>query len=145
MANERIEAPFAAEFPLPFRVLVLIGLGILCWATNLHGLKLLNVDVASALDLRAHDDSYLPRLRLTTSPHAASSSFVPYKAVYRLFLSYVAVSLAGWTLFRLCSQDKLALVDTCKFVPAVLWLSILMIVVSPFAVMQKAERDRFLV
>ena len=41
-----IEAPFAASFPLPYRVFVLSGLGILGWATNLHGLHALGIDAS---------------------------------------------------------------------------------------------------
>ena len=60
-----IEAPFAASFPLPFRVLVLAGTGILCWATNLHGLHILGIDAAAALDIRPFDANSLAPLRLT--------------------------------------------------------------------------------
>jgi hypothetical protein len=44
--------PLSASFPLPFRVLVLIGFSILLWATNLHVLHLLGIDVGWILDFR---------------------------------------------------------------------------------------------
>jgi hypothetical protein len=47
---------FSSAFPLPFRVLSLVGLAILLWATNVHILTALNVDVARALDLGGSDD-----------------------------------------------------------------------------------------
>lgn len=42
---------FSASFPLPFRVLTLVGLEILLWAVNLHVLTILGVDAGGALDL----------------------------------------------------------------------------------------------
>lgn len=48
---------FSSAFPLPFRVLTLVGLAILLWATNVHLLTALNVDVARALDLGGNEDT----------------------------------------------------------------------------------------
>ncbi|KAF6763076.1 EXS family-domain-containing protein [Ephemerocybe angulata] len=45
----------AVDLPLPYRIFLLLGLGILGWATNLHGLEALDVDVVAALDLRPDD------------------------------------------------------------------------------------------
>ena len=42
------EISFSTSFPLPYRVLVLGAVGVLGWATNLHGLTLLGIDAASA-------------------------------------------------------------------------------------------------
>jgi hypothetical protein len=47
---------FSASFPLPFRVLFLVGLAILLWAANLHVLSLLGLDVSWVLDIRDGDD-----------------------------------------------------------------------------------------
>lgn len=47
---------FSSAFPLPFRVLTLIALAIFLWATNVHLLALLGVDVGTALDLGASED-----------------------------------------------------------------------------------------
>ncbi|KAJ9114034.1 hypothetical protein QFC22_005854 [Naganishia vaughanmartiniae] len=44
---------FSSAFPLPFRVLALIGFALLLWAVNLHVLTLLGLDVAWAVDLGA--------------------------------------------------------------------------------------------
>lgn len=43
---------FSASFPLPFRVLFLIGLGILLWAINVHILSLVGLNVGWILDFR---------------------------------------------------------------------------------------------
>jgi len=48
---------FSASFPLPFRVLFLVGLAILLWAANLHVLALLGIDVSWVLDIRDGDDA----------------------------------------------------------------------------------------
>ena len=47
---------FSASFPLPFRVLFLIGLGIFLWAINLHILSWIGLDVPWILDFRERDD-----------------------------------------------------------------------------------------
>lgn len=43
---------FSASFPLPFRVLFLVGLATLLWALNLHVLAALRIDISAVLDLR---------------------------------------------------------------------------------------------
>lgn len=137
---QHIEAPFAVVFPLPFRVILLGGLGLLCWATNLHGLQLLGIDATAALDARAHDayDS-IPR---STPVVQDARSLV--RAVYRLVYAYAMWSLLGWALFRFLTHDDPALVDDYKFVPAVFGLMIVMFLVCPFDVFERHERDRFL-
>jgi hypothetical protein len=51
---------FSAAYPLPFRVLTLIGLEILLWAINLHVLTSLGIDAAGALDLTdEHPDALI--------------------------------------------------------------------------------------
>ncbi|WVR04664.1 hypothetical protein IAU60_001675 [Kwoniella sp. DSM 27419] len=47
---------FSASFPLPFRVLFLIGLAQLLWAVNLHVLHILGLDTSWVLDLRLDPD-----------------------------------------------------------------------------------------
>lgn len=55
-SNTALNLPtFSSAFPLPFRVLALIGLAIVLWAINVHVLTLLGVDFASAVDLGAPD------------------------------------------------------------------------------------------
>ena len=51
---------FSTAYPLPFRVLTLIGLEILLWAINLHVLTSLGIDAAGALDLTdEHPDALI--------------------------------------------------------------------------------------
>ncbi|KAL5523704.1 hypothetical protein ACEPAG_7877 [Sanghuangporus baumii] len=144
-----IEAPFAASFPLPFRVLVLAGAGILCWATNLHGLHSLGVDAASALEFRSHDAygygyGHPPSLRHSLTNPSPPDSLALARAVYRLCISFAFVVFAGWAFFRVATRGELVLVDVYKWIPAVTMLVVIMLTVSPFNVFEKRVRDMFL-
>ncbi|KAG1746222.1 EXS family-domain-containing protein [Suillus lakei] len=131
----------STSFPLPFRVLFLIGLGILAWATNLHGLHLLGIDAGSALELHSCR-AFLP----TTSSfsRASSSPRVSYVPVYRLFAGYATWCFVGWSFFRLVTHSNTMLVDTFKYVPALSSLGVLTTLICPFELCQKRERDLFL-
>ncbi|EKM54533.1 uncharacterized protein PHACADRAFT_175055 [Phanerochaete carnosa HHB-10118-sp] len=152
----REEITFSARFPLPFRVLFLGGLGVLGWATNLHGLSALGIDAASALELSTHQPH-----RLTHHPYSASEPDTPlptarggwklvphpatlYGPVYRLFFCYAIVLCLGWACYQHATRADVGLVDVYKFVPGVLMLFLLMMLVSPFDVAGKRERDKFL-
>jgi hypothetical protein len=120
---------FSASFPLPFRVLFLVGLAILLWALNLHVLGLLGLDVSWVLDIRDSDDADLGDgsrgadggfngsfddnhgdEKPASSPRPLTPNrFVgPTRApgahlagpVYRLFLIYAAWCTGGWIVFR---------------------------------------------
>ncbi|WVW78401.1 hypothetical protein I302_100355 [Kwoniella bestiolae CBS 10118] len=55
--HKHLELPgFSSSFPLPFRVLFLIGLAQLLWAVNLHVLHVLGLDISWILDLRDDHD-----------------------------------------------------------------------------------------
>lgn len=144
MEDIRIEAPFAVEFPLPFRVLLLGGLGILCWATNLHGLSLLGIDVAGALELRPQDIGFLSSPRLTIPPRTQGDARALARAVYRLFFTYATSMTAAWLLFRICTRDLHEYVDWYKFIPAVSMLCVVMGAIFPYGVLQSHVRDQFL-
>ena len=140
------ELYFSSAFPLPFRVLCLVGLGILGWATNLHGLHLWNIDAAGVLDLNTHDGyrltSPLPldrRAGWKGAHHGASA-----RPVYRLFGAYAAWTVACWLVFRSATRGDVESVDGFKFVPALAALCVLTALVCPFDVLYKRERDRFL-
>ncbi|KAF7315514.1 Protein-er retention protein [Mycena indigotica] len=139
------EIPVIVDFPLPFRVLVLAGLGIVGWATNLHGLDLLGVDAVSAMDLRveANLNSHLPA-HLTTGPKPPSHPSVIYHAVYRLFAAYAVWCFLCWGVFRYLTWGDMALVDAFGYIPAIAALVVLMALVSPIDILYKRERDKFL-
>ena len=162
------ELYFSAAFPLPFRVLALAALGVLGWATNLHGLHVWGVDAAGVLDLNGHDSGH----RLTsTSPlptsvsadrrtggwrHQHQQTYVP---VYRAFAAFGGWVLACWAVFRYAAGAGsgagadaadgdggvgVGAVDGYKFVPAVAALGALTVLVCPFQVAYKPQRDKFL-
>ena len=153
--NVSEEIKFSALFPLPFRVLVLGGIGILGWATNLHGLNLLGIDAAAALELNTHNQGQ----RLVGPDYSAAESTLPtsrtgwramadpssvYVPVYKLFLQYSLLTLIGWTLYLHATHGDVELVDIFKFVPAVTMLIMAMALVSPFNVLGKRDRDHFI-
>ncbi|KAI0630317.1 EXS-domain-containing protein [Trametes polyzona] len=143
------ETYFSAAFPLPFRVLCLVGLGILGWATNLHGLHIWRIDAAGTLDLTP--STYDARRLTSPLPTAdrrgwrhAPAPAPPHRAVYRVFATYAGWTLACWLAFRVATHEDVALVDRYKFVPALAVLFVLTALVCPFDVLYKHERDRFI-
>ncbi|KAJ7217891.1 EXS family-domain-containing protein, partial [Mycena pura] len=139
------EIPVILSFPLPFRVLALAGLGILGWATNLHGLDLLGVDVVAALDLRVEADHnpHLPP-HLSGGPKQPSHPSVIYNAVFRLFAAYASWCLFSWAVFRYLTYGEMTLVDAFGYIPAISALVVLLVLVSPIDAFYKCERDKFL-
>lgn len=79
-------------FPLPYRVFGLFGLGILAWATNLHGLDKLGVDTVSALDLRT--EGVHARGPLISHRSAGYNQVIAanlYTSAYRVFIGYTVI------------------------------------------------------
>ncbi|TDL25926.1 EXS-domain-containing protein [Rickenella mellea] len=142
----QLEASFAATIPLPFRVLFLAGTGILCWATNLHGLYLLGVNPAAALEYKSHDPRNLPSRRITGGSNSLPQPAALYRPVYRLFLAYSIWTFVGWIAFRAHTSDNTSVwnVDTYKYIPSIVILVICMVLVSPFNYFGKHERDQFI-
>jgi hypothetical protein len=144
-----VEIPFAATFPLPFRVLFLAGMGILGWATNLHGLNMLGIDAASALELRKTSTEYSP-LRTPLPNHRgpgfklATNPAAVYDPIYRLSAMFVAWCFFSWGIFRLVTHGNVVLVDIFRYIPAICALGVLIIVICPFDIVHKRERDMFL-
>ncbi|KIJ67610.1 hypothetical protein HYDPIDRAFT_26035 [Hydnomerulius pinastri MD-312] len=135
------EVPLAASFPLPFRVLFLVGMGILGWAANLHGLHLLGVDGPNALELQA-GHIYLPLRSPSSGGHSSARAF--YAPVYRFFAGYSGWCFAAWIIFRMATYSNTTLVDIFRYIPAVCLLGVLTVLICPYDVFQKRERDSFL-
>jgi EXS family len=153
MDHELEDSSFVIDFPLPFRVLFLAGVGILGWAANLHGLRLLGVDAASALDLRAHERGSASPLPLSVDGrHAHGAHDAPvytttaslWSPLYRLALWYGVWCSAAWVLYRSATYGDAFLVDSFKFIPSVCALVVLVCMISPFDCIQKPERDAFI-
>jgi hypothetical protein len=147
--NGQVEIPFAATFPLPFRALFLAGMGILGWATNLHGLNMLGIDATSALGLRKVSIDYAP-LRTPLPPHRgpgyklATNPAAVYEPIYRLSAVFIAWCFFAWVIFRLATHENVILVDLFRYVPAICTLGVLIVLICPFDVIHKRERDMFL-
>ena len=129
-------------FPLPYRIFLLVGLGILAWAANLHGLDLLGIDAVSALDLRV-DDSNGPRLPTTHRPLVHSSAGFVIKSTYNVFLAYSSYCLVSWLFYRLGTKGDPALVDAYGHIPVLHTIILVLIILCPYDVLFRAERDKF--
>lgn len=134
------EIPWSVFFPLPFRVLALVGVGILGWATNLHGFSILGVDAVSAMGLRPETDQH-STLHRTSGLQSLPSLYEP---LYRIFIGYSVWCLSTWALFRYATFGDLSLVDVYGFIPGVSTLLILLVLICPFNILHKLERDKFL-
>lgn len=161
MDNELDDLSFVIAFPLPFRVLFLAGAGILGWAANLHGLRLLGVDAASALDLRTIERTPLPLVVVDDGQHHHAQAQQAHGAieqptdtiatspsfsfpVYRLAFWYGLWCSAAWAMYRSATDGNSALVDFFKYIPAVCALVVLIFMFTPYDVMHKRERDAFI-
>ncbi|KAI6045994.1 EXS family-domain-containing protein [Pisolithus marmoratus] len=140
--DAQVEKPLAALFPLPFRVLFLVGLGILGWATNLHGLERLGIDGPSILELQARSH-FPPRSgsRCRSKEHSARAFYAP---LYRLFVIYSMWCFGAWLLYSVQTRSNVALVDVFSYIPGVCILSVLTILLCTMDIVQKRERDSFL-
>jgi len=133
-------------FPLPYRVLVLFGLGILAWATNLHGLHLLGVNAVAALEL--HTDGLSPQVLSLSSRlnghFGYTAPSVVYNPTYMLAVAYGTFCLSSWTLYHMCTRDERLFVDAFGYLPLITALTISAFVFCPIDVLFKRERDKFL-
>lgn len=130
-------------FPLPYRVFSLIGLGILAWATNLHGLHLSGIDAVGALGLRTEAQ----KSRIPARPNGYTKHVPPsllYLATYKIFFAYAALCLTSWTIYRICTRGDGLLVDAFGYIPLITGLVILAVLVCPMNILLKHERDKFL-
>jgi hypothetical protein len=127
-----------SSFPLPYRVLCLIGLGMLGWAINLHVLDSCGVDVISTMALRTETSSVY---RFPTFNH--SKAVAVYRSTYHLYLSYSGFCLASWTLFRLTTRGDPSLVDKYGCIPVITAMAIIFLLLCPFDILVKSEREKF--
>ncbi|KZT54226.1 EXS-domain-containing protein [Calocera cornea HHB12733] len=135
---------FSKSFPLPFRVLTLLGLGVLGWATNLHLLRLLGVDSYAALikstsSTRAEEGGFTGS---TTGSKREQERALTW-SVYRLFLAYALWVAIGWTFFRIVTKGEEDLINRYRAVPAILLATIVLFLLSPYA-FEKHTRESFL-
>jgi hypothetical protein len=143
--NYDYEDSSAAVFPLPFRVLFLICLGILGWAMNLHCLHSLDIDATSILDVRLpdHAQNPLPTIRTAGFKHLPHPS-TTYSSIYRLFAFYSVWCFALWCLYRFATYQNTLAVDVFKYLPAVAALGLVISLVCPFDILEAPLRDAFI-
>ncbi|ESK96547.1 protein-er retention protein [Moniliophthora roreri MCA 2997] len=142
------QIPYSVFFPLPYRVLFLVGLGVVGWATNLHGLDMLDVDAHAVLELRSNDYFSLPR----ASPRQRHDSFrtfqtdssLHYKNVYRIAAGYCLWVSATWLIYAYCTQGDPSLADSYGYLPGIATLFTIFILLCPFHIFYRHERDKFL-
>jgi EXS family len=132
----------AVSFPLPFHIFVLVGLAILCWATNLHGLDIAGIDVVGAMDLRTDGANPLPAHHSLVK-HSSNLS-VHYRALYRICTVYCLLGFVSWAVYRHATHGDLLLMDTFGYIPGITALLALSILLCPYNVLHKTERRKFL-
>lgn len=139
---------FSASFPLPFRVLFLVGLAILLWAVNLHILTILGIDVSWALDIRDGDDERAHgnsiELDDSHSPSRQPVNHVPsahlYGAVYKCALVYSLWCIAGWGAFRFITGDDTDSMENWRGVAGLVCLIPIIAAVAPWRGFAYRER-----
>jgi len=135
-------SPIAVAFPLPFHIFVLVGLAILGWATNLHGLDIAGIDVISAMDLRTDGANPLP----AHHSHVRHSSNLSahYRALYQICMVYCLLGLLSWAGYRHATRGDPLLMDAFGYIPGITALLALSILLCPYNVLHRTERRRFL-
>lgn len=136
---EGLVSSFSAVFPLPFRALSLIGLGGLCWATNLHILDWLGVDAAQALQIPHHKapnglPSHTPPYLTPDPPYSGpvhTHSSTLYRPIYRIVGTYISFVASCWFLFYLLTRGDIGSLNATKWVPSICCTVILVSTVLP--------------
>lgn len=155
---------FSSSFPLPFRVLFLVGLAQLLWATNLHILHKLGLDTSWILDFRdatpdEPPDGPLeldhlqsnglglgtPRSRGSSiaglSPHRSRpESAKLYGPVYKLFLLYTGWVGGGWLLFRTITGGEAEAMERWRGLVGLIAVGAAMGAVAPWRGLGQRER-----
>jgi len=146
---------FSELFPLPLRILCLITLGIFAWASNLHFLTLLGIDVSSVLDIKPpdHDATPLPVSDSSTTRTSPSNAVNEHSyfahpsrlhvPIYQIACTYAAWTVLGWLVNTLVTSIHVN-EDFTKFVPAVFAVASVLIIFLPWDKMKKRERFMFL-
>jgi len=156
--NHLINLPsFSASFPLPFRVLFLVGLAQLLWATNLHILHVLGLDTAWILDFRDRggDEDIQLETTLTTleapsvSPGREAARFGAsnrvesgklYQPVYKLFLLYTAWVGGGWIVFRMVTGGEAESMESWRWLVGVIAIGAAVGALAPWRGTGQGER-----
>lgn len=128
-------------FPLPYRIFLLIGLGILGWAINLQCLDALGIDPIAAMDLRSDIKTIMPEHHSPVSNR--SKVLALSSSVYRIFIAYSTMCFLSWALYRLATRGDVSLVDSYGYIPSITAVVIVLILVCPYDISLKNEREKF--
>jgi len=142
--TDAVETQYHLLFPLPYRVLFLFGLGILGWASILHGLHLLGVDTVGVMDLKlGADPMNTPMPTHRTAAYTQSRIVALYNDAYRIFFTYSSFCFASWVIFRLVTQGDPSRVDTFGYLPVITAIIIVIILFCPYRIVFHHEREKF--
>ncbi|CAG8516073.1 7328_t:CDS:2 [Ambispora leptoticha] len=128
--NASTQWTFSHSFPLPYRVLILICIGLWAWGSNLQILSWFGIDVHMLLS--------------TSNQYTEKRPPTSYKSVYLL-----ATILSAWVGFNLMTfwwltDGDPAAIANWTAVPLFCYLMMITIVVCPFNILIRRERMRFL-
>lgn len=130
---------FSAFIPLPYRVVFLVGGGILFWALNLHGLHVLGIDPAHALGVTRSPAGYSPLFAPEHNPPTLHSP------VYGLFALYALWSALNWLVFHFATTGgSESVFDNFRIMPLVCIVGILCVLFAPMDICYRKERRLFL-
>lgn len=147
---------FYTTFPLPYRVLFLVGIGILLWALNLHILHLLGFDTGFILGVRSRadgdggsddlaEDGAISLAGGSTTKASFARSRELIGPVYGLLGAYTAWSFAGWLIFRwLVGGDDQDQVDAWRLLPLLTSLGAVIGLIAPYDGLWRRERQAFI-
>lgn len=132
-----------ADLPLYFHVLLLVNLGIWCWASNVHVLLLSGIDVYSVLqdDSRysSEDDGAMRREGVTSPTVRGGWS---YHNVYGLACGFTVATLASLYIFLNAMETYGE--EGAEIVPGLTYAGFLLLTVWPWNFFFRSERMKFL-
>lgn len=143
----------SAFLPLPFRVLSLVGLGIVCWTTNLHFLHLLGIDTSAVFETRTDKIPLStppspptpggPRARTRHSLQSSASQSL-YPPLYRLLFYFNAWLISCYVLYNLSVKGDMQKMDQSRIVITLAAVGVVVGLFCPFNILAKRERYIFL-
>lgn len=122
---------FAAYFPLPFRVMIVVSLGLFLFGTNLTLLLRSGIDVESLFYPSSHATS-------TSRQHDTLA-----QPLYAVALSAMCISTVGITAFWTLTRDTNLTILDYRWLPSLLFIAACAVVFSPIR-LYAHERYRFL-
>jgi hypothetical protein len=135
--------PLSASFPLPFRVLTLVGLAILLWATNLHILHLLGINVPKALDFRDTEDEDGDVFTDIEEKEERGDLKTTYMTIYKLAVIYGVFVGSGWGLFRVVTGGEVEVMEQWRGLVGVVLLGVGAGALVPWRGIGERERRGF--